>query len=201
MKKFLIVSILIIASQQVMSQYYYSGIFCDDCYSSLEVGVVQSNISGLDGASSKSGFHLGIYQFRYISESFAIRYGSSYTNLGANIKGSEEPIVFHSINFPLSVHYDYNNKFQGFLGGELGTNFFGKIPSSEGDTIDQLFDFRDQFTLFDASVFLGAGYIIIETIDINLKYNIGVTNINTDVSGPDLRKNWLTLSVAYTWRD
>jgi len=101
----------------------------------------------------------------------------------------------------LSVHYDYDNKYQAFIGGELGTNFFGEVPYSQGDSFDQLFDFRDAFTIFDASVFLGVGYILIETIDINLKYNIGVTNISKAVMGPELRKNWLTLSVAYTWRE
>ena len=200
MKKFIFFALIFMSIQQADAQYY-SGFWCDDCYSSIEVGVVQSNISGLEGASSKTGFHLGIYQFSYISESFSIRYGSSYTNLGANIDGFEEPLIIHGINFPLSVHYMYDYKFQGFLGGELGTNIFGKIPSSTGDSFDQLFDFQEVFTVFDASVFLGVGYILIETIDINLKYNIGVTDINKSVEGPELRKNWLTLSVGYTWRD
>ncbi|MAZ73663.1 MAG: hypothetical protein CMC70_11020 [Flavobacteriaceae bacterium] len=80
MKKLLLLAITCIVSQQAIAQYYYSGFLCDDCYSSIEVGVVQANISGLEGASSKTGFHFGVYQFRYISDAFAIRYGSSYTN-------------------------------------------------------------------------------------------------------------------------
>jgi opacity protein-like surface antigen len=53
----------------------------------------------------------------------------------------------------------------------------------------------------DASVFIGVGYILIDNIDINLKYNYGVTDINKNPEESDLKKNWLTLSIGYTFRD
>ena len=63
-----------------------------------------------------------------------------------------------------------------------------------------LFEFSDQFTSFDASIIIGAGKIFFDTIDVNIRYNLGVTNINKDINGPKLKKNWLTLSVGYTFR-
>ena len=202
MKKLLFLTVFTLFSTfYSYSQYMGGGGFCIDCYSSIEVGANTSNISGLEGAESKLGFYIGFYQYRYLSESFSLRYGASYNNLGAKIKGYDDPIVIHGINFPLSVHYTYQNQFQGFLGGELGTNFFGSLPEYESsDPFDQTFEFQDTFTLFDASIFVGVGYIIAEHIDINLKYNYGVTNISQSPE-EDWKKNWLTLSVGYTFRD
>ena len=180
---------------------YGGGSLCLDCYSSIEVGALSSNISGLEDSSAKLGFYIGFYQFRYISESFSLRSGISYNNIGAEIDGYEDPLIIHSINIPLSLHYTYDYKFQGFIGGELGTNFFGKLPAYESeDSFDHSFEFSDTLTYFDASIFVGAGYIIAEHIDINIKYNFGVTNIS---KAPDTewKKNWLTLSVGYTFRD
>lgn len=109
-------------------------------------------------------------------------------------------LIIHSIDIPLSVHYTYKNLFQGFLDGELGTNFFGELPTYKNTNSSNEFDFRENFKLFDASVFVGGGYILVNNIDINLKYNFGVTNINENESY-NWKKNWLTLSIAYTFRD
>src|SRR5690606_4239192 len=200
MKK-LLYSALFFCTSFFSHSQYYGGMFCLDCYSSIEIGAISSNISGFEGASAKTGFYFGIYQFADLSDSFALRYGTSYTNIGSKIKGFDDPLIIHSINFPLSLHYAYQEQFQGFIGGELGTNFFGKLPLSEGgDAFDQSFEFRDKFTLFDVSIFAGVGYILADNIDFNLRYNFGVTNVSLD-SEQDWKKNWLTLSVAYTFRE
>ncbi|MAN28672.1 MULTISPECIES: porin family protein [Mesonia] len=199
MKKILLSFLLIFCSFFANAQFY--GGFCFDCESSIEAGVVYSNISGLEGASPKAGFYIGFYQFAYLSDDFALRAGTSYSNIGAEVDGYENPLVIHSIGFPLSLHYQYKYSFQVFAGGELGTNFFGQLPAYESeDTFDNSFEFSDQFTSFDASIIIGAGKIFFDTIDVNIRYNLGVTNINKDINGPKLKKNWLTLSVGYTFR-
>ena len=202
MKKLLLTICLLFTTYFTQAQFYGGGVFCSDCYSSIEAGGILSNISGLDGGSSKTGFYFGVYQYRYISDSFSFRSGISYNNLGAKVEGFDDPLVIHSINFPLILHYTYDYKFQGFVGGEIGTNFFGKLPAySSSDSFDHTFEFSENFTLLDASVFIGVGYILIDNIDINLKYNYGVTDINKNPEESDLKKNWLTLSIGYTFRD
>ncbi len=206
MKKILLTFVAIIGiSTFSHSQYYGGGNICLDCYSSIEVGGISSSISGLDGTKSKFGFYFGYYQFKDISESFAFRFGFSYNNLGAKMDNSDlyknDKLIMHSINIPLSLHYNYQRKYQAFAGGELGTNFFGKLPNlkTSNEQYDN-FDFHENFTLFDASVFVGVGYIISETIDFNLKYNLGVTNISAKDDN-DWKKSWITLSVGYTFRE
>lgn len=187
------------------SQFYGGGgSICLDCHASIEVGSVLSTISGLDNSSEKFGFHIGYYQFKYVSESFTFRYGLSYSNLGAKFDDPDNlleynKLIIHSINIPLSVHYTYKNQFQAFAGGELGTNFFGKLPVSNNPMAFQT-DFNERIKLFDGSVFIGAGYILADTIDFNIKYNFGLTNISQD-NDNNWRENWFTLSIAYTFRD
>lgn len=206
MKKLIITLFVFIGAITISKSQFYgggNGVLCFDCSSSIEAGAVMSNISGLEGASSKAGFYFGFYQYKYISDKFSLRMGTTYSNLGAKVKGAKTPLVIHSINLPISLHYLINENIQTFAGGELGTNFFGKLPEFEGDEYPaDMFDFRDNFTLFDGSVFFGAGYIIANSIDINLKYNLGVTNFNKSESSDNkMRKNWLTLSLGYTFRD
>ena len=85
----------------------------------------------------------------------------------------------------------------------MSTNFFGKLPEFErGEDSTDYFDFRDNLTLLDASVLFGVGYILGNNIDINLKYNLGVTNLHKEeYTKGNWKKNWATLSVGYTFRD
>ncbi|MEC4004985.1 outer membrane beta-barrel protein [Flavobacterium sp. SUN052] len=199
MKKVFSALVLLLSFQSAHSQYYMN--VCDDCYGSIEIGGLISSINGLDDASAKAGFYAGYYQFKPISETFSFRSGVSYNNIGAKIKDYDTPLVIHSINVPLSVHYILKEKYQFFIGGEIGTNFFGKLPIKDVQqtpTSDN-FAFHDNFKLIDGSIFFGAGYIFFEHLDLNLKYNVGATNLaNSNIIM--YKKNWLTLSVGYTFR-
>ncbi|SHI86134.1 Outer membrane protein beta-barrel domain-containing protein [Mesonia phycicola] len=197
-KLLLLVAFTCFISISSYSQFY--GSFCYDCYTSIEVGGISSNISGLDKSSAKTGFYLGFLVYTEISDSFAIRTGTTYNSLGAHIEGYDEPLQLHSINFPLGLNYIKDYKYQAFVGGELGTNYFGTDPRLENaDSFYDSFEIQDNITLFDASIYFGVGYIIADNIDINLKYNLGVTNISK-YPEQNLKKNWLTLSAAYTFR-
>lgn len=201
MKKFLLTLAIAVGTTVFSySQFYGNGFLCFDCESSFEAGIISSSLSGRSDTSQKIGFYIGFYQYKYVSEKVSLRFGTSYNNLGAKIKDFDSPLVFHSINFPLSVHYFPAENYQVFAGGELGTNFFGKLPNSDSDGFMSDFSLHDNFTLFDASLIFGAGYILAENIDINLKYNLGVTNVSKNEDF-NWKKNWLTLSVGYTFRD
>jgi hypothetical protein len=178
---------------------------CFDCYGSVETGMVYSNIGGLDNTEGKPGFYIGWYNYYWLSESLSLRYGSTYQTLGAQTDNMQNDFVIHSFNFPLSLHYIYDNIFQIFGGAEVGTNIFGSLSEDEGFINNH--NFSDAITLLDGSIFLGGGLLIADRIDINFKYNFGITDIrtdqfkNTNESTNPWTKNWLTLGIAYTWRD
>jgi hypothetical protein len=209
MQKLLLLAILLFFTNLSFGQfggwgnnYNGFGTVCEDCYASIEAGIINSTISGLDNSSAKTGFHIGFYQYKNFSENFAMRSGITYNNIGAKVDGFDNPFIIHSINTPLSLHYIFKEKFQIFGGGEIGLNFFGDVPSNDGDFNDDQ-DLTDILTTADVSVFLGVGYIINNNFDINLRYNLGLTDIyNGAVIGfQEWKKNWFTLSVGYTFRD
>ena len=178
--------------------------FCVDCYGSIETGVVYSNINGFENANSKTGFYLAYYNYRWINDLFSFRSGLSYQNLGAEIENFDDPFRVHSVGVPLSLHYTFNQIAQGFFGVEGSTNISGRLPVSTdnaSNNSDVFFDFRDNVSLFHASVFIGGGGIIAKNIDLNIKYNLGLTNFNTSIDEDKWKHNWITLSVAYTWRE
>lgn len=202
MKKTLLLLTFLTISTSAFSQWGAWGNFCSDCYTGIEVGMVSSNISGFEGASAKTGFYAGFYQYAYLSDELSLRYGLSYSNIGSEVDGFDNPFIIHSINTPLSLHYIFKEQFQVFAGGELGTNLFGKFPNNDGDFVDD-FDFNENIAFLDASAFAGVGYILNNTIDFSVRYNFGLTNLyGGDIEGAaDWKKNWLTLSVGYTFRD
>ncbi|SEP55098.1 outer membrane beta-barrel protein [Flavobacterium urocaniciphilum] len=205
MKKQIFLFLLLLTSSLSKAQFFY-GDFCLDCYASIEAGGIYSNISGLENSSGKTGFYFGFYQFFPIDDQFSFRSGLSYNNIGAEVDGFDTPLIIHSINFPLSLHYRLKENYQFFGGGEFGTNLFGKYPQRRDeyyDSFDNQMAFNENFTFLDVSAFLGVGYIISDNIDFNLKYNLGLTSINKEDIFRDnnWKKNWLTLSVGYTFRD
>lgn len=183
------------------SQIYNRVSICEECYYSLEVGGVNSIISGVEDSSPKLGLYAGIFEYIPISEKLAIRAGATYSNIGSKVKDFDTPIKIHSINTPVSLHYRFKENLQFFGGGELGSNFHYKLPMKKNS--DQEFEIVDSFKPIDFSAFLGIGYILLNHIDFNLKYNLGFTNLNNgdNFNENPLKKNWLTLSVGYTFRE
>lgn len=201
MKKAFTLLLFLISIPYSYSQHYYVSV-CEDCYGSIEIGGIVSTISGIDGNTVNAGFYAGYYQFKPISDNFSFRSGVSYNNIGTKVTDYDTPLVIHAIDVPLSLHYILKEKYQFFAGGEIGTNIFGKLPTKNDiptNTSSDSFTFRENFKTVDGSVFVGAGLIFIEHIDVNLKFNVGLTNISNS-NFENYKKNWVTLSAGYTFR-
>jgi len=181
------------------AQYYGNGLFCYTCDFGIEIGGTVSNINGLD-TSEKAGIYIGIYNSYEFNDTWAIRYGLGYANLGAKNKEYKTNIILHTVLIePISVHYSFKKKFKTFTGVNIGSTLASKNPYNEDEPGMTLFGKGIKF--IDMSVFAGAGYKLTDKIDLNLKYDLGLTNINDMEGSMDKwKKNWLTLSVAYTFR-
>jgi len=205
MKKLLLLLLVCLSSHYSNAQFYGGGFisgWCYECYTSIEAGVISSSIEGLENSSNKTGLYLGVYQNAYLNDFMSLRTGLTYNNLGAEIEGFKDPLIIHSINTPISLHFIFDQKIQVFGGLEIGANLFGKFPTNENsDNFDQSFDFSDNIEFLDLSALFGVGYIIADHIDINVKYNLGLTDISDNPALGELKKNWFTLSVGYSFRD
>lgn len=178
---------------------HYNNFVCYTCDFGIEVGALVSNINGLD-TSEKPGFYIGFYNTKEFDDNWAIRFGLGYANLGAKVKEYNTNVVLHTaIVEPISVHYTFRNKIKTFVGMNLGITMLGKNPYNE-DSPGMSF-FPEGIKMFDFSVFAGTGYKLTDNLDLNLKYDLGLTNINDMENSKDKwKKNWLMLSVAYTFR-
>jgi len=200
-KLLLICSLMLALTPKAFSQLGGYGTICFDCIGSIEVGAVSSNVKGIGPTSSKPGFYIGFYSFKEINDNFALRFGANYTNHGAKLKDANYNLNIHSLRGALSLHYFIKQRYQVFGGGDFGGNF----SKGEGSLDDEIYSKdgikKGVVNLLDASVFMGAGIIVAEKIDISLKYNLGVTNLNDYKEGNAWKANWITLSVGYTFRD
>ena len=182
------------------AQYGYGNNFwCYSCDFGIEVGGTLSNINGLD-ASEKAGIYIGLYNSYDFNDKWGIRYGFGYANIGARIKEYNTSIVLHTMLIePLSVHYTIQNKFKTFLGVTIGGAILSKNPYNEEEP--GLSIFPKGIKPFDFSAFAGGGYKLTDNLDVNLRYNLGLTNINDmEDSNAKWKTNWLALSLAYTFR-
>lgn len=182
------------------AQYGYSnGWWCYACDFGIEVGGVVSNINGMD-ASEKAGLYIGLFNSYEFNDNWGIRYGMGYANVGAKIKEYDTSVVLHTMIIePISVHYTFRDKFKTFLGANIGSTMVGKNPYNEEEPGMTLFP--KGIKHFDFSLFAGGGYKLTDNLDVNLRYNLGLTNINDMEDSTDKWKtNWLVLSLAYTFR-
>lgn len=188
-------------SYSSQAQYGYgNSVFCFDCDFSIEVGGTLSNINGIN-ASEKAGLYIGLFNSHEFNDHWAIRFGMGYANVGARIKEYNTNVVLHTMIIePISVHYTFKNKFKTFIGGDLGATISAKNPYDEDEPGMTLFP--ESIKFFDFSLFFGGGYKLTEKLDINLKYNLGLTNINNskEEEAKTWKKNYLTLSMGYTFR-
>ncbi|MGG5506417.1 MULTISPECIES: outer membrane beta-barrel protein [unclassified Myroides] len=171
---------------------------CYSCDFGIEVGALMSNIKGLD-ASEKPGFYIGLYNIKEFNENWALRFGLGYANLGAKTKELNTNIVLHTALIePVRVNYTFRNKIKTFVGMNIGMTMLGKNPFNEDQP--ELTFFPKGIRMLDYSLFAGAGYKLTDQMDLNLKYDLGLNNINELENSKDRwKKNWLMLSAAYTF--
>lgn len=189
-------------TSQAQYRYGYGGFMCYSCDTSIEAGILLSNVNGLE-ASERPGFYLGLYEYKEFNDNWAIRFGVGYTNTGAKLKDYKKDFILHSgILEPISVHYTFMKKYKVFLGGDLAMHVAGKVPMNGPDDSDFTFLPKNINTI-DFSLFAGTGYKVTENIDLHLRYNLGLSNLNDaedDDKKAKWKRNYLTVSFAYTFR-
>ena len=196
---FLLFFLSLYTTQAQYGYGYGNGFLCYSCDFGVEIGGTLSNINGLD-TSEKPGLYIGIFNTYDFNDNWGIRFGLGYASLGAKVKEYDTNIVLHHMLIePVSVHYTFKEKFKTFVGATFGGTIYGKNPYNE-ESPEATF-FPEGIKPFDFSLFAGGGYKLTDNLDVNLRYNLGLTNINDMENSTDKWKsNWLSLSLAYTFR-
>ncbi len=153
-----------------------------------------------------SGFYIGAFTTFELSDKFVLQPELVYSSQGATLKVKETSywlktnVNTHYLNIPVIAKYEvidglYVNAGPqfGFLLGDASVrakwNIAGEKDSSEKGSID-----REYLNAFDFAIALGLEYEITESINVSLRYNIGLTNTYEDEKS---KSNVLQIGLEY----
>lgn len=145
----------------------------------------------------KAGFHGGLLAHIHTgNKNFAIQPEVVYSLQGSSFdsyQGSpEQDINLHYINVPVLVQYMFDNGFRIQTGPQVGLLVGAK---SEVNGVDS--DIKNDFKTGDFSWSFGGGYLSYSGLGIDLRYNLGISNINDFPGGADTKNRVFQVGLFY----
>jgi len=183
MKTVLFCSVLLIVSAVVSAQYA-------DTHFGVKAGLNISSLDVKDGVDfdSKAGLYLGGLAHMHLSPHFAVQPEVVYSQQGG--KDGNDKWNINYVNVPILLEYMAGNGFRIETGPQLGIKTAAKIKS--GDVEVQNHDVNT----FDFSWPIGASYVFAGGIGVDVRYNIGITNVN-DAESPVVRNRVFQIGLFY----
>lgn len=165
----------------------------------FKFGANYANITGdIKDTDARVRMHLGAVIEFPVSQRFFVQAEVLYSAQGYKFKeeGIENKISLNYLTLPIIAKYYFTDKFSLETGPQIAT--LANAAESGKDTPDEFFD---SFKNFDFSWNLGAGYKLESGLFFQLRYNLGLTNIN-DLDTPDINFNHSVtqLSVGYLFK-
>ncbi|WP_396188948.1 porin family protein [Flavobacterium sp.] len=183
----------------------------------VKTGLNLSTFSGdVANVDSKFGFILGGFAEIKLSEKFAFqpellfstqgaKSSESYAEIGYSEK-MEYNLKANYLNIPLMAKYYANSKLSIQVGPQIGFLMSSKTKVdytiNDAGVIDsgsQTVDTKSSYNSIDFGLNIGAGYDITENIGLDLRYNLGLSNVNKKVDGVDMnvKNSVVQLGVSY----
>jgi len=133
--------------------------------------------------SARLGFNLGGYAEFDLAENLLIRPELFFSTQGANDEDveAEQKVKLSYMNLAGLVKYGFNDNVYAFAGPQLGFLIGGEYL--EIDKIEREEEIRSATSItkgLDFAFSLGLGYLFNESIGVDVRYNIGLSDINDD---------------------
>ncbi|WP_280139524.1 porin family protein [Aquimarina amphilecti] len=162
-------------------------------------GINYSSILGdADDISGRVSIHLGAVVEYPISSKFYVQGELLYSAQGYKVEvaGQEQKISLNYISLPIITKFYVTDK----ISLETGPQF-SILTTVGNDEVADNDPFFDSFNDFDFSWALGAGYKLESGLFFQLRYNLGLTNINdTAIIDVTNRNSVAQLSVGYLFK-
>lgn len=142
------------------------------------------------------GFHIGFLGEFMISDQFAIQPELLYSTQGvkANFDGEKADFKLDYINIPVMAKYYVADAFSLELGPQIGF-----LVSADAEAGGVSVDIKDELKSVDVSLGFGASYIFAEKFMLGARYNLGLTQVQEEVSPGDSewKNSVFQISVGY----
>ncbi|GAA3507980.1 porin family protein [Aquimarina addita] len=162
-------------------------------------GVSYTGITGdLDNAGSRIRVHLGAVVEYPISSTFFIQGELLYSAQGytVDIENMEQKISLNYLSLPIIAKYYVTEQISIESGPQFST-----LSTVRNEDVADNDDFFNSFSNFDFSWGFGAGYKLESGLFFQLRYNLGLSNINdTAVFDVTNRNSIGQLSIGYLFK-
>ncbi len=167
-----------------------------------------SSDASLSDQKSKIGFNAGVFMNAPLAENFSIQPELMYSQMGdkgtTTILGTEYSSARNHDYITLPVMFQYNATPSFYLeaGPEFGLLVSAKNKlknESNGNTLAESSNYKDDLNGFNVGVGLGAGYYFTPNVGLTARYVAGLTDIAKDrPSGSDsVKNNVFQVGLAY----
>lgn len=129
-----------------------------------------------DGAKSLIGFHVGGFAEFMITDKFAVQPELTFSAQGAkykNVLGNEFNYNLNYLNLPVMAKY--------FVTEDLSLEFGPQISFLMSAKADGT-DVKESYNSTDFGVNFGAGFNLNENMVLGLRYNLGLSDLEKDLS-------------------
>jgi len=141
--------------------------------------------TGSSGSSNMVNFHLGALAKIHVAEGLSVQPELVYSGQGAKVSNPDATFHESYLNVPVLLKYTARSGFFGETGPQLGFLLGAKYKEG-GTSISN----TSQFKSTDFAWAFGLGYMIPRSpVGIDLRYNVGLTNIATNSLSLETIKN------------
>jgi len=161
-------------------------------------GVSYNTILGDSDASARIRIHVGAVVEYPISSRFFIQGELLYSAQGftLNLEDEEQDVSLNYLSLPIIAKIHFTESFSLETGPQLST-----LANVGNDDVPDDDVFFDSFNDFDFSWAFGAGYKLESGLFFQLRYNLGITNINdTEVIDISNTNSVAQVSIGYLFK-
>ncbi len=165
----------------------------------IKAGVNINNlkIENSSAPDSRVGFHFGGLVHLHVSNNFAIQPEVVFSSQGMKqtIAGTENIYKLSYVNFPVLLQYMTGSGFRVATGPQLGVMVSAERHQGNTETT-----IKEDFKTIDFSWPLGVSYVTDGGFGVDLRYNMGLSNINDNSNGAKIKNRVWQFGVFYQFR-
>jgi hypothetical protein len=147
--------------------------------------------------NTRASVFIGGLAHIHLSKTFAIQPELDYSCQGAtqNTDGGDVTWRLNYVNVPVLLQYMFDNGFRIQTGPQLGL-----LASAKRKAGGNINDIGNNFTTGDFSWSLGAGYLTQSGLGFDVRYNLGINNINNTGSADKMQNRVFQAGLFYQFK-